>query len=156
MRRPAYERVMAKSRLEGNCLVFTGGRIPTGYGHTVVPKGRGPGYRSEYVHRVVWMHHHGPIPTGVGVLHHCDNPPCVTIEHMFLGTPADNARDRNQKGRQARGEGHPNAKLTEAAVRDVRARYATVETVSSLARQHGVVVETMWGVVTRKSWKHIK
>jgi HNH endonuclease len=56
-------------------------------------------------HRLAWTLEHGSIPPGVHVLHHCDNPPCCdaidTEHHLFLGTPADNAADRDAKGRHA-------------------------------------------------------
>ena len=41
----------------------------------------------------------GPIPPGMDVLHHCDNPRCVNPHHLFLGTDKDNAVDREAKGR---------------------------------------------------------
>lgn len=50
-------------------------------------------------HRAAWILTFGPIPDGMGVLHHCDNPPCVRPDHLFIGTQADNARDMNAKGR---------------------------------------------------------
>jgi hypothetical protein len=40
------------------------------------------------------------------VLHRCDNPPCVAIDHLFLGTQVDNRLDCCAKGRQASGDAH--------------------------------------------------
>ena len=41
----------------------------------------------------------GDIPDGMLVRHTCDNPKCVNPDHLILGTPADNARDRSSRGR---------------------------------------------------------
>jgi hypothetical protein len=54
---------------------------------------------TESAHRVAWVEENGPVPEGMDVLHHCDNPPCCNPRHLFLGTAADNARDSVAKGR---------------------------------------------------------
>lgn len=53
----------------------------------------------KYAHRAVWEHFNGDIPEGLYILHSCDFGGCVNIEHMRLGTQADNARDREERGR---------------------------------------------------------
>src|SRR4029453_17701848 len=77
----------------GPCWLWTGPIGTKGYGNA--------GYWTA--HRRAWVLANGPIPRGLHVLHHCDNPPCVRPDHLWLGTAADNVRDRVSKGRSATG-----------------------------------------------------
>lgn len=56
------------------------------------------------VTRLVWEILEGPIPDGMWVLHSCDNTKCISIEHLFLGTPQDNTQDMLKKGRASNGD----------------------------------------------------
>jgi hypothetical protein len=57
------------------------------------------GKRSVPAHRLSWEIHNGPIPPGICVLHHCDTRLYVRPDHLFLGTVADNNKDRDRKER---------------------------------------------------------
>lgn len=120
--------------------------------------------------RLAWELTYGPIPPGMFVCHHCDNPPCVRPDHLFLGSNADNVADMVRKGRHARGATsgarlHPDrirrgeqngtAKLTAVAVREIRSRYAAGEIRADLARAYGVSHNTIVRVVTGQHWKHL-
>lgn len=76
-----------------DCWIWTAGKDSWGYG-TFRMHGKVIGS-----HRASWEIHNGPISKGMSVLHHCDNPPCVNPDHLFIGTHTDNMRDCISKGR---------------------------------------------------------
>lgn len=107
-------------------------------------------------HRLSWMLKHGSIRPGLCVLHSCDVRACVRRSHLFLGTKTENAADRDQKGRQARGERQHLSKLTASIVRAIRRRFSKGETnKSALAREYGVNNSLIGFVVRRQIWKHV-
>jgi hypothetical protein len=96
---PPEERLRARlvATPEG-CLEWAGNKTNDGYGQISV-KGR-----MRLTHRFAWELTNGPIPPGICVLHHCDNPPCCEAEgtdHLFLGTHAENMADKSAKGRHS-------------------------------------------------------
>lgn len=83
------------------CKEWTGARLlhPTKRTPTYGVKWSRVHGRAVAVHRLAWEEAHGPIPPGKKILHHCDNPPCYEIAHLFAGTQADNVADMHAKGR---------------------------------------------------------
>lgn len=78
------------------------------------------GGRMVRAHRFAYEAIVGSIPEGLCVLHRCDVPRCVNPLHLFIGTHADNARDRDAKGRQSRGSTHYARTRPEALARGLR------------------------------------
>lgn len=90
---PLLEHLESRSIRVGDCLIWTGATI-RGYGSINV------GGRTRTTHRMAWIERHGEPPASKPlVLHRCDTPLCLADDHLFVGTVADNNRDRNAKGR---------------------------------------------------------
>lgn len=151
-------RFWAKVALVGNvceCWEWTAG-LMHGYGTFHLGRVAGTTTHTTGSHRVAWELTQGPIPEGVSILHHCDNPLCVNPEHLFLGTKGDNNRDRHAKGRTVipdnRGERHGMAKLDWSKVRSIRTRLAAGERQKALAVEYGVDQSVISTINTGKAW----
>ena len=82
------------------CWPWTGPYNTEGYGNV-----HRTGIGNIAAHRLAWTYVNGPIPDGMWVLHRCDNRRCVNLAHLYLGTPADNGRDRAARYAVARSAG---------------------------------------------------
>lgn len=151
--RPLGERFWDKVQRAGedDCWMWTGARHRFGYGRIGVGA---PSRATETAHRVSWVLHFGPIPSGKHVLHHCDNPPCVNPRHLFLGDQAANVADMWAKGRgritHRRGEAHPWSKFTAEEVAEIR---ASAEPAGSIARRFGVSREAVYRIRRGLNWR---
>lgn len=140
----------------GGCWLFDGHWGRGGYGQFYIVRGT-----PLHAHRVSWMLHNGPIPPGAHVLHKCDVPPCFRPDHLFLGTPFDNVHDCMAKGRKTapphlQGSGHGSARLSDAEVLEIRARWADGGiSQTALGLIYGVNQTTISAIVHRKLWAHI-
>lgn len=166
------------------CWWWMGAYNRAGYGRThVIPE---PNVVQHLLaHRVAWQLANGPIPRGLLVRHRCDHPECVNPDHLLLGTDADNIRDRETRGRTARGERsgsrvHPDrlargdrngarlhperwrrgegvntCKLTAAKVTEIRRLAARGVATGKLVRRFGVNQQSVWNIVHRHTWKHV-
>lgn len=132
---------------EDQCLEFTGAKRG-GYGLMSI--------RGVLVsaHHVAWvLANNRPIPPD-GMIRHrvCDHPPCVRADHLALGTAADNARDRDEAGRTARGPRPHHSKLNAEDDATIHGLRGYGETIASLAEVFGVPP----GAIQRATKRHAK
>jgi hypothetical protein len=136
---------------ENECWEWQAGCIPDGYGQFWI-HGKNKGS-----HRVAWTITYGNIGEWQ-VLHHCDNPPCCNPLHLFLGTNADNIKDRDRKGRGVlpdnSGERHGLSKLKEKQVLEIRDLAGKLP-VKQIAEIYGISQSCASMVINRQRWRHI-
>ena len=106
----------------------------------------------EYAHRVAYRLMKGSIPAGLLVLHSCDNPKCCNPMHLFLGTHADNTRDKVAKGRHSYGDNHGKAKITDADAIDI---YTSTDKGVDLAEEYHVSQQLISAIKNKKVRKHL-
>lgn len=147
--------------VEGCCWDWARFHNPGGYGMvrpTTVASQRD--FATLCAHRVAWEFEYGPIPEGCLVLHRCDRRICCRPSHLFLGDDQANSDDKlkKERGSWARGEAQHLAKLTEDAVRVIRAERAQTPPteLKALAARFGVSLVAVSMVALGKTWKHVR
>ena len=136
---------------ESGCWLWTGATDQKGYGRVL--KGGRKAPRHVRVHRL-------QVEATIGralsqdecVCHRCDEKSCVNPAHLFVGSSADNVRDRVSKQRSARGESINNAKLTDAQVREI---FLSAELHREIAARFGVRRECIGNIKRGRTWRHV-
>ncbi len=132
---------------ENGCRRWLGSFVTRGYGAFWLDG------RVQLAHRVAFFLAYGRWPEPM-CLHRCDNRWCCEESHLFEGESTDNVRDMVGKGRHdpSRGERNGMAKLTDAAVRDIRTRARTQREYAAL---YGVSQGTVWLAQAGRKWRHV-
>lgn len=154
------KRFWAKVRKTEGCWLWVGATKTGGYGQITVDG------RSRGAHVVSYSIEKGSIPDQLFVLHECDTANCVNPQHLFLGTQADNMKDKVKKGRQAKGSElnhpdkkgslNPSAKLSEDKVEEIkRLRQSGEYSLRQLGKLYGVSHRTIIRVLNGKGWAHV-
>jgi hypothetical protein len=157
----SFERAKKKffEKIEVNsnaCHIWKGNIDLAGYGYF--------GYAGSHhkkVHRFSWEIHRGEIPKGLWVLHHCDNRACCNIDHLYLGTAKDNARDmyarkRREEVKYRRGSKSNLSKLTESDVAEIRKMRSEGHIYKEIAARFNVKIGCISHIITGRNWKEKK
>lgn len=133
------------------CWLWQGRRNPSGYGRFDLRTGAGR-WQAFLAHRVAYEIFVGKIPDGLVVCHACDNPCCVRPSHLSVGSQRDNLGDAAAKGRTARGETHPHAKLTAQQVAEMRYLFSQGVRQRELSRRFGTAYQNVSRIVRGERW----
>jgi hypothetical protein len=137
---------------DGECWEWRRHRNNHGYGKLTI---NGRGY---YAHRLAYQLSKGAIPTGLDVMHSCDNPACINPAHLSVGSRSKNMADCHARGRsripspRMRGERNGCAKLTALQVLEIRERIAAGEVQRTIAADFGVSQSAIGHIKLGKSW----
>lgn len=149
----ALTRLLGRAVLRGACLLYEAG-YKQHAGHRRI------GFRGRHylAHRVAWILQKGPIPDGLFVCHRCDVPNCINVDHLFLGTAADNNHDRDAKGRHTplRGSRSGTAKLAEWQVVEIKKRLGSGEKIRLLAEDFAVSMGAISSIKYGRNWAHVR
>lgn len=85
------------NRMPNGCLEWQLSTNQDGYG---IVRRRGIRLSFLFAHRYAWFLEYGRWPEPEA-LHHCDNPPCCDVDHLYEGTQQDNVDDMIARGRHA-------------------------------------------------------
>jgi hypothetical protein len=116
--------------------------------------------RPQTAHRVGYTLLVGPIPEKELIRHTCDNPPCQNPIHWLTGTDMDNHRDSVERGRAVfptpmKGSRHPESKVTEEQVLEIREKREQGVFLRVLAEEYGLSVAGVSKICRREAWTHI-
>ena len=104
--------------------------------------------RLQRAHRIMWILLHGPVSTEQFVCHHCDNPPCVNPDHLFLGTIRDNLQDMHRKARGG------TCKLSNEQVVEIRSSFPALGR-GELAKHYGVTRSQINRILRNEQRRHV-
>lgn len=132
------------------CWLWQGSFFRTGYGAFVLST-----KQIRKAHRMAYEFTYGPIEEGFIIRHTCDNPKCVNPLHLLKGTTKDNMRDREERGRTAKGERGGRSRLKEADIKNIRRLRDQGMSREVLAERYGVTKSSITNIHHRRAWGHV-
>ena len=147
------ERFWPKVNKTDGCWLWIGAISTAGYGRIYKDHAVQPAHRASYeIHR-------GPIPANSFVCHHCDNPPCVNPDHLFLGNNSDNMKDMWNKKRSPmkpfHGEESNLARLSASQVLEIIKLRENGLSGANVARMFRVTPGHVRLIIRKEVWSHL-
>ena len=125
---------------DSGCLIWPLGLDKDGYGYYSI---KGKIIRA---HRLLYTLTHECEMENFVVMHSCDIRSCCNINHLSLGTVAQNTKDMVRKNRHAKGSQIGTSKLNEKESEQIRDRHPRISAIE-LAEEYGVCKQTIYNVL---------
>lgn len=128
-----------------NCWIWTAGTFSEGYGAF------GLDGKTRFAHRVAIKIYREEDPGEMMVLHHCDTPPCVNPDHLYIGDAQDNSDDHVARG-------DPSRRNLFSALQIIQMRrmyWAKDITQSALARIYSINQSAIQPILTGKHYSDL-
>ena len=150
---------------ENGCWEWIKSKNPGGYGifKNLDDRTQKPGNKMRVMlaHRASYIMHKGEIPEGKFVCHACDNRSCCNPDHLWLGSPKDNARDALKKDRlhlkgltyRLEKDGKSPASKLEPFLNEIRTRIDNNERIAEIAESYQVTPQAIYSIKNGKTWK---
>ena len=105
--------------------------------------------KKQSLQRFLYEQKYGKIPKDLVMRHICDERMCINLEHLLLGTHADNVRDTVNRNRFPLGIHRKHTKLTEQQVLEI---FNSKEKTKNIIKKFGIAQSTIWQIQNRKRW----
>jgi DNA invertase Pin-like site-specific DNA recombinase len=91
------------------------------------------------------------------IRHKCDNPHCINVEHLEIGTHADNMRDMAERGRVKRPVYRTAAaKINAEQAREIRSLLVLGKSRRELSKLFGISIQSIGRIVRNEAWRNLQ
>jgi hypothetical protein len=137
-------RFLDKLEPQGDCLIYTGARLKTGYG--IFHNGK----KSQLAHRYAYeSFHEVTLRPDEYLIHKCDVPACCSPNCISIGSAAMNSADMKAKGRSTKGVKKPVKRFTETEQNQIAAYLESGKTQYWIAKKMKRAESTISQVIKR-------
>ena len=126
------------------CWLWSGARSKSGYGNFNAG--------GIFVGSHVWSYAlaNGQVPDGLQVNHKCGIRNCVNPNHLYAGTQKENIGDQLREGTHLRGDNHPNSKVSQFDVDNIR---KDARSYRVIAEAYGISPTSVCYIKKRVNWR---
>ena len=127
------------------CWLFDGRRNKAGYGLVPIRNARGKRSYTTASRDVLEARIGRRLERHEYACHHCDNPPCINPDHLYVGNAKSNARDMLVRKRRTK-KPRPHTRFRKLTDEQVRAIRADDRMAHIVAHEMGVAEGTVYNI----------